>query len=93
MLQDIAEGQQPSVAVIEDCDFPNCVGAFWGNNTTIHKGFGISALSQMVSYVILVICLWFSCHYRLRRAISRVCSCKRLARLYPFLGLQLNKVT
>ena len=41
----MAEGQQPSVAVIEDCDFPNCVGAFWGEiNTTIHKGFGVSGV-------------------------------------------------
>ena len=39
----MAEGQRPSVAVIEDCDFPNCVGAFWGEiNTTVHKGFGVS---------------------------------------------------
>lgn len=41
----MAEGQQPSVAVIEDCDYPNCVGAFWGEiNTTVHKGFGISGV-------------------------------------------------
>ena len=41
----MAEGQQPSVAVIEDCDFPNCVGAFWGEiNTTVHKGFGVSGV-------------------------------------------------
>lgn len=33
----------PSVAVIEDLDFPDCIGAFWGEvNTTIHKGFGLS---------------------------------------------------
>ena len=31
--------------VIEDCDFPNCVGAFWGEiNTTVHKGFGVSGV-------------------------------------------------
>ena len=41
----MAEGQLPSVAVIEDCDFPNCVGAFWGEiNTTVHKGFGVSGV-------------------------------------------------
>ena len=41
----MAEGQRPSVAVIEDCDFPDCVGAFWGEiNTTVHKGFGISGV-------------------------------------------------
>ncbi len=41
----MAEGQRPSVAVIEDYDFPNCVGAFWGEiNTTVHKGFGVSGV-------------------------------------------------
>ena len=41
----MAEGRRPSVAVIEDCDFPNCVGAFWGEiNTTVHKGFGVSGV-------------------------------------------------
>ena len=34
---------RPAVAVIEDLDYPNCIGAYWGEiNTTIHKGFGIS---------------------------------------------------
>ena len=41
----MAEGQRPSVAVLEDCDFPDCVGAFWGEiNTTVHKGFGVSGV-------------------------------------------------
>lgn len=39
----MSEGQKPSIAVIEDLDYPNCIGAFWGEvNTTIHKGFGVS---------------------------------------------------
>lgn len=39
----MAEAPKPSVAVIEDLDFPECVGAFWGEvNTVIHKGFGLS---------------------------------------------------
>ena len=39
----VAESPKPAVIVIEDKDFPNCVGAFWGEiNTTVHKGFGIS---------------------------------------------------
>jgi regulator of RNase E activity RraA len=39
----MSEGPQPSVAVVEDIDYPNCIGAYWGEvNTTIHKGFGIS---------------------------------------------------
>ena len=37
----MATANSPSVAVIEDIDFPNCVGAFWGEvNTAIHKGLG-----------------------------------------------------
>lgn len=39
----MAEGPKPSVAVVEDEDFPDCIGAYWGEvNTTIHKGFGMS---------------------------------------------------
>ncbi|MGJ8618486.1 MAG: RraA family protein [Sulfitobacter sp.] len=39
----MAEAPQPSVATIEDTDFPDCIGAYWGEvNTTIHKGFGLS---------------------------------------------------
>jgi len=39
----MAEGPAPSVAVIEDVDFPGCIGAYWGEiNTTVHKGFGMS---------------------------------------------------
>lgn len=37
------DAPKPSVAVIEDVDFPHCIGAYWGEvNTTIHKGFGMS---------------------------------------------------
>jgi regulator of RNase E activity RraA len=37
------DGPKPSVAVVEDVDFPHCIGAYWGEvNTTIHKGFGMS---------------------------------------------------
>ena len=33
----------PAVAVIEDIDYPECIGAYWGEiNTKVHKGFGIS---------------------------------------------------
>ena len=39
----MSQGPQPSVAVIEDIDYPHCIGAYWGEvNTTIHKGFGMS---------------------------------------------------
>lgn len=46
----MANAPQPSVAVVEDQDFPNCIGAYWGEvNTTIHKGFGMSgALTNSV---------------------------------------------
>ena len=39
----MAEGPKPSVAVVQDLDYPDCIGAYWGEvNTTIHKGFGMS---------------------------------------------------
>ena len=39
----MAEGPKPSVALVEDLDYPNAIGAYWGEvNTTIHKGFGMS---------------------------------------------------
>jgi regulator of RNase E activity RraA len=39
----MADAPSPSVAVVEDQDFPDCIGAYWGEvNTTIHKGFGMS---------------------------------------------------
>ena len=38
----MAEAALPAVAVIEDMDYPDCIGAYWGEiNTTIHKGFGL----------------------------------------------------
>ncbi|KJZ16050.1 acyl transferase [Marinomonas sp. S3726] len=37
------EGPRPALAVVEDTDYPNAVGAYWGEiNTSIHKGFGMS---------------------------------------------------
>lgn len=39
----MSEGPRPAIAVIEDIDYPNAVGAFWGEiNTTVHKGFGLN---------------------------------------------------
>ncbi|QFS81227.1 RraA family protein [Roseivivax sp. THAF197b] len=39
----MASGPRPALAVIEDLDGPDAVGAFWGEiNTSIHKGFGLS---------------------------------------------------
>lgn len=41
----MACGDLPSVAVIEDVDFPHCVGAFWGEiNATVHQGLGLSGV-------------------------------------------------
>lgn len=37
------DAPKPSVAVIEDLDYPTCIGAYWGEvNTTVHKGFGMA---------------------------------------------------
>lgn len=37
------DAPKPSVAVIEDLDYPDCIGAYWGEvNTTIHKGFAMA---------------------------------------------------
>lgn len=37
------DASKPSVAVIEDVDYPNCVAAYWGEvNSTVHKSFGMS---------------------------------------------------
>lgn len=39
----MAKAPKPSICVIEDQDYPNAIGAYWGEvNTTIHKGFGMS---------------------------------------------------
>ena len=39
----MSEGPRPGVCVIEDSDFPNAIGAYWGEiNTNIHKAFGLS---------------------------------------------------
>ena len=35
------------LVVIEDIDYPDCIGAYWGEiNTKVHKGFGISGASD-----------------------------------------------
>ena len=41
----MAEGPQPSVAVVEDLDYPHCIAAFWGEiNTIVHKGLGVGGV-------------------------------------------------
>jgi len=38
----MATASGPAVTVVEDLDYPDCIGAYWGEiNTTVHKGFGI----------------------------------------------------
>lgn len=38
----MSQGPRPALAVIEDMDGDNAVGAFWGEiNTSVHKGFGL----------------------------------------------------
>lgn len=39
----MATSPKPAIAVIEDIDYPECLGAFWGEvNATVHKGLGLS---------------------------------------------------
>tara|TARA_A100000164_G_C21840451_1_gene739856 strand:- start:484 stop:1179 length:696 start_codon:yes stop_codon:yes gene_type:complete len=39
----ISSKKEQTVVVIEDTDFPNCIGAFWGElNVAIHKGLRIN---------------------------------------------------
>ncbi len=39
----MAEGPRPGVAVVQDMDVPNAIGAYWGEiNTNVHKSFGLS---------------------------------------------------
>lgn len=39
----MATGPRPGIAVIEDIDVPNAIGAYWGEiNTEVHKGFGLA---------------------------------------------------
>ncbi len=41
-FRSMADGPRPAVAVIEDLDYPNCVGAWWGEvHTAVHKGLGL----------------------------------------------------
>ena len=39
----MSEVDGPMVTVIEDVDYPHCIGAYWGEiNTKVHKGFRLS---------------------------------------------------
>lgn len=39
----MSEGPRPAIAVVEDLDGADAIGAYWGEiNTTVHKGLGLS---------------------------------------------------
>ena len=39
----MATGPRPAIAVVQDMDVPNAIGAYWGEiNTNIHKSFGLA---------------------------------------------------
>ena len=39
----MARGPQPTVAVVEDLDYPNCVAGWWGEvHVAVHKGLGLN---------------------------------------------------
>lgn len=39
----MAEGPRPAIAVIEDVDYPDCVGAWWGEvHVAVHKSLGMA---------------------------------------------------
>ena len=41
-FRSMADGPRPAVAVVEDLDFPDCTGAWWGEvHTAVHKGLGL----------------------------------------------------
>ena len=38
----MSEGPRPGVAVVQDLDVPNAIGAYWGEiNANVHKAFGL----------------------------------------------------
>ena len=42
-FRSMAGGNTPTVAVIEDVDFPNCIAGWWGEvHVAVHKGLGMS---------------------------------------------------
>lgn len=49
-FRSMAAGPNPSVAAIEDADFPHCIAGWWGEvNVAVHKGLGmVGALTNGV---------------------------------------------
>ena len=41
----MSEGARPSLAVVQDLDYPNCVAAYWGEvNASIHQAFDLQGV-------------------------------------------------
>lgn len=41
----MAEAPKPSIAVVQDLDYPAATGAYWGElNATVHQGFGMAGV-------------------------------------------------
>ena len=39
----MADGQGPTIAVVEDSDYPNCIAGWWGEvHVAVHKGLGMA---------------------------------------------------
>ncbi len=44
-FRSMADGPRPAVAVVEDVDHPDCMGAWWGEvHTAVHKGLGLAGV-------------------------------------------------
>lgn len=42
-FRSMAAGRRPAVAVVEDVDYPDCTGAWWGEvHSAVHKGLGMA---------------------------------------------------
>ncbi len=42
-FRSMASGPRPAIAVVEDEDYPGCVGAWWGEvHSAVHKGLGLA---------------------------------------------------
>jgi regulator of RNase E activity RraA len=42
-FRSMASGESPTVAVVEDVDYPNCIAGWWGEvHVAVHKGLGLN---------------------------------------------------
>ena len=77
----MSEGPRPAVAVVEDVDVPNAVGAYWGEvNTTVHKALGLDgALTNGVMRDLGDLSRWVPGYCRVGRPQPRLRPCGRFA--------------